>query len=276
MTTEHATSHMPEGNTDISPAGADPSHVDGGSAESERRPMRRLLLVAPGRNARSDVVQYLLRKGFAVSTATRAETVLTLTHHSTGYDLLLLDLTDQPDAARLLGKLQSARPDAGCLLIISRADLEERRGVEWSADDFIVEPFSLRELELRVEAVLRRRGAASHPSRASVVIGGLTIDFRVRSCYRDGKQVGLTSREFDLLACLVRNRGRTVSREALVERVWKTPQAISLRTIDRYITTIRRKIEDDPASPVYLQTIYGEGYRFIADGRASPEASGRP
>lgn len=247
---------------------AAPAPPDASSSEDaspRRPPMQRVLVVTSDQDARSTLVQHLLRKGFAVSTAARSETIRTLTRHSTGYDVVLLDLAERSEADSLLRQMQSMRAEAALLIIVNRSQITgERSGRVLDAADFIVDPFPLCELDLRVAAALQRNGTASNSPWRKQCAGELTLDGRTRSCYRRGRRVGLTSREFDLLNALFHHRGCTVSRKQLIEHVWGTPEAVSSRTIDRYVTTIRRKIEEDPSAPVYLQTVYGEGYRFVA------------
>ena len=224
---------------------------------------QRLFIVSDNEERREKLLRHLLRDGFAASTATRSRTALNTLDSSTRCDLLLVDLTNSSQCHRVLSRAPSALPDAAILVLVDPVYLQcEQAGQSMSADDFIVAPFSPHELSRRIEALLHQSGQASHVH----TVRDLMLDLRTRSCYRDGQCVALTAREFDVLDHLFEHRGQALSREALIEGVWGTSEAISPRTIDRHVASIRRKIEKDASAPVYLQTVYGEGYRFTPTG----------
>lgn len=233
------------------------SYMVGGSAE------RQVLIVSGHSGTRSKLHRYLLRHGLA-TTAISPDQI----HHSVDrepfrFGLILLDLTGAADDHEAFGQVQSMRTGASTMVILDGSSLSTtQEGAERGADDFIVQPFSMAELSTRVDVLLAGVASPAEPNQHAA--GNLTFDLDTRSCYRDGQCVGLTAREFDLLEYLVRRRGDTVSRARLATEVWGGEQAIASRTIDRHVTTIRRKIEDDPSIPVHLQTVYGEGYRFMA------------
>lgn len=222
-----------------------------------------MLIISDDHDTRSKLLKRFLRSGFVVSTTTRSKPASSLVNPSADFDLLLLDLAGAACNGHVLGEVQAALPDATTLVLIEQADLErDTSPIQWDADDFIVRPFSVSELCVRIETVLQRNELYT-ASRRQCTVQDITLDLSTRTCYRDGTCVALTAREFDLLDYLFRHRGCAVSRETLAENVWGAQEAIALRTIDRHVTAIRQKIEDDPSSPVYLQTVYGEGYRFM-------------
>ena len=220
---------------------------------------QRLLVVSDNEERRAKLLRHLLRDGFAASTATRSRTASNTLDSSTRCDLLLVDLTNSSQCHRVISRASSVLPDVAILVLVDPVYLQrEQAEPSMPADDFIVAPFSPHELSRRIKALLHQSGQTPYVH----TIRDLTLDRRTRSCYRDGQCLALTAREFDVLDHLFEHRGRALSREALIEGVWGTSEAISPRTIDRHVVSIRRKIEEDSSAPVYLQTVYGEGYRF--------------
>jgi DNA-binding response OmpR family regulator len=152
-------------------------------------------------------------------------------------------------------------------MLTARAEETDRLiGLELGADDYIVKPFSPRELVARVRAVLRRaRGAVREP--AVIRAGSLEIDVEGRSVRRDGESVALTRSEFNLLAILAQNPGQVLSREQLLERIHGVAYDGFDRSVDSHIKGLRRKLEADPLAPQYILTVYGVGYKFAEADR---------
>jgi DNA-binding response OmpR family regulator len=142
-------------------------------------------------------------------------------------------------------------------------------GLELGADDYVVKPFSVAEVVARIRAVLRR----VRPDTAAggeVTIGELRIDVPARRVWRGEREVELTRREFDLLARLVQDAGRVVTREALMSDVWDMNWFGSTKTLDVHIAWLRRKLGDDPARPTYIHTVRGVGFRLAQPAEVSP------
>jgi DNA-binding response OmpR family regulator len=138
-------------------------------------------------------------------------------------------------------------------------------GLELGADDYVVKPYSLRELLSRVRSLLRRAygDLAIGPGGGRVVFGEIQVDRERLQVHRQGRQVELTPTEFRLLSYLVDHPGRPISREALIEAVWGYDSSVgSGRTVDVHIRHLRKKLEDDPATPRWLVTVRGIGYKF--------------
>ncbi len=152
-----------------------------------------------------------------------------------------------------------ARSEVPVLMLTARDEEADRvAGLELGADDYVTKPFSPRELAARVKAILRRAGGAG---RADVLsLGGVTLDRAGREVLVDGRPVELTTREFDLLACLLEHAGVVLTREVLLERVWGVGYAAETRTVDVHVAQLRRKL----GRPGLIRTVRGLGYKAAA------------
>jgi two-component system, OmpR family, response regulator RegX3 len=190
-------------------------------------------------------------------------------------DLMLLDvmLSDGSglDVCREVRR-HSAMP---IIMLTARGDETDRVvGLELGADDYVVKPFSARELVARIRAVLRRvpavapapGGGAAPAAEPAVELGGVLVDTAMRRATLGGSEIALTRREFDLLALLVRNAGTVLTRERLMDEVWDTNWFGSTKTLDLHVSSLRRKLGDDAVEPRYLHTVRGVGFRFAAPG----------
>jgi two-component system alkaline phosphatase synthesis response regulator PhoP len=205
------------------------------------------------------VRDYLERAGFAVSTARDGNEAL-MRAHSERPDLIVLDLglpgLDGLEVTRRL------RRDSGVPIIMLTARHEETDkvvGLELGADDYVTKPFSPRELEARVRAVLRRQAA---PDAELLRAGELTLDVPRLRTEVSGRPVQLTATEFQLLTALARQPDRVFTRAQLLDAVHGVAFESYERAIDAHVKNIRRKIEPDPRTPRYLLTVYGVGYRL--------------
>ena len=204
---------------------------------------------------------YLERSGFRVLMADDGELALALAHRERP-DLVVLDLNlpgmDGLDVCRAL------RRDSAVPIIMLTARVEETDrliGLELGADDYIVKPFSTRELVARVRAVLRRvRGGVRTPGL--IRVGDVEIDLHGHRVTRAGKPVRLTRTEFNLLATLAQHPGQTFTRGQLLGRVHGVAYEGYDRSIDAHVKNLRRKLEANPVEPRYVLTVYGVGYKF--------------
>jgi DNA-binding response OmpR family regulator len=208
------------------------------------------------------VRDYLERAGFDVIVARDGETALTLARVEQP-DLIVLDLmlpgVDGLDVCRRL-RQASAVP---IIMLTARVEEADRIvGLELGADDYITKPFSPRELVARVRATLRRANGQMGPATI-LRAGDLELDTASLTAIVAGQPVDLTPTEFQLLAALVRQPGRILSREQLLEAVHGVAFDGYDRSVDSHVKNIRRKIEPDPRKPRYIQTVYGMGYRFM-------------
>ena len=148
------------------------------------------------------------------------------------------------------------------MLTAKTEDMDKLLGFEHGADDYLTKPFNILELKARVRALLRRSGKKSQDSR--VTRGHIMIDASSRNAYRDGVQVELTAKEFDLVELLIRNPNRVYSRENLLDTIWGDDYRSDIRTVDVHIRRIREKLEDNLAEPRHIMTKWGVGYYFKA------------
>jgi DNA-binding response OmpR family regulator len=183
-------------------------------------------------------------------------------------DLLLLDLVlPAGDGFDILAKLREVRPLLSVIILTARGEETDRiRGLLSGADDYVVKPFSVRELLARVEAVLRRTPLRPVSINTIEIPGGL-LDFERREVrLTDGQREALSERESELLLYLARNAGRAISRDELLAHVWRlSPRGIHTRTIDMHIARLREKLRDNSEVPVTLLTVRGQGYMFQAN-----------
>jgi DNA-binding response OmpR family regulator len=184
-------------------------------------------------------------------------------------DLLVLDLVlPDRDGLSVLQAIRAARSPLPVIVLTARGAEEDRvRGLGLGADDYVVKPFSIKELLARIEAVLRRAPARPPAVRRLVFAGGLADLERHEVRFDDGGCCDLSEREQQLLLYLACHAGRTVSRDELLARVWGlNPAGITTRTIDMHVARLREKLKDDPASPQILRTVRGQGYMLAIQG----------
>lgn len=153
--------------------------------------------------------------------------------------------------------------EVSIIILSARQDEIDRiAGLELGADDYITKPFSLGELLARVRVLLRRAERQPAVEREIVEVGAFRIDTGSRRVWVSQAEITLAQKAYDLLLCLIRNRGIALSRELLLERVWGQDFAGDHRTVDVHIRWLREKVERDPGQPLYIQTVRGVGYRF--------------
>ena len=225
---------------------------------------QRILIVDDERKLVQGLAGYFQQAGFETLTAYDGRTALAIARRDQP-DLIVLDLMlpelDGMEVCRQIRRFS----DVPIMMLTARVEETDRLiGLEIGADDYITKPFSPREVVARARAVLRRASGALGP--ANVLRGGdITLDVERRTVQVAGRPVDLTPTEFELLAALMRNPGRPLSRSQLLDATQGDAYAGYERTIDAHIKNLRRKIEADPANPRYILTVFGVGYKF-ADG----------
>jgi len=215
-------------------------------------------------------------------------------HTEDGLQGLALARSDQPDVALLDVMLprmdgftlcRTLRQESTLPILMLTArhqEMERVMGLELGADDYVVKPFSFRELLARIRAVLRRRQldrSALSPnelpaSSDRLVVGEIALDRTAREVWRSGQLLHLTHREYNLLRVLMEHVGEALPRQELLDQVWGEDWIGDPRTLDVHIRWLREKIEDDPSAARYIQTVRGHGYRFVEPLGAPPSAPG--
>ncbi|MFK4149217.1 response regulator transcription factor [Streptomyces sp. NPDC004065] len=245
----------------------EPEHA--GPADRPAHPAARVLVVDDDPTVAEVVAGYLDRAGHVVDRAGDGPTALARAA-ANWPDLVVLDLMlPGMDGLEVCRRMRGHGP-VPVIMLTARGDEDDRvLGLEVGADDYVTKPFSPRELVLRVESVLRRSRPATAPQ--PLAAAGLSIDPAARRATRDGAELALTLREFDLLAFFLRHPGRAFTREDLMREVWGWDFG-DLSTVTVHVRRLRGKVEDDPARPRLIQTVWGVGYRFDPAGRQPREA----
>jgi DNA-binding response OmpR family regulator len=211
---------------------------------------------------REVVCSYLQREGYRTLEAGDGPTARALLEQSTPA-LVVLDLmlpgTDGLELCRWI----RGRSELPLIMLTARGEEADRIvGLELGADDYVTKPFSPRELVARVRSVLRRASPVGAGGE-QLTVGDLTIDQCTHEVTKGDRELRLTAKEFDLLWFLARHRRQVFSRDQLMDRVWGYTSALDTGTVTVHVRRLREKIEDDPAHPRHLQTVWGVGYRFV-------------
>lgn len=182
------------------------------------------------------------------------------------YDLIILDLMlPEIDGLTVCRKI---REESNVPIIMLTAKSEGRDkliGFEYGADDYVTKPFDILELKARIRVILRRSGKVSATSEDCIEIGEIKADLLQRTVYAGKEAVDLTAKEFDMLATLMRSKGKIFSREKLLSEVWGKDFPADIRTVDVHVRRLREKLEKDDANPEYILTKWGVGYYFKAE-----------
>ncbi|GBC87866.1 Sensory transduction protein regX3 [bacterium HR12] len=236
----------------------------------------RILLVEDEETISEPLAGHLAREGFQV------EVVPTLAQARSALerempDLILLDLMLPDGDGRDLAKEIRRSSDVPIVMLTARGEEIDRvLGLELGADDYVVKPFSARELSARIRAILRR--GRSPERRSPIQIGDISLDPGARTVTKAGEPIELTPREFDLLHLLMANAGRVVRREEIMDEVWDPHWFGPTKTLDVHISWLRRKLGDDAHEPRYIATVRGVGFRFLVpegtEGPGEPTGSG--
>jgi DNA-binding response OmpR family regulator len=224
---------------------------------------RRILLVEDEDSITAPLSEALSREGFDTSVAGTAAAALELATRERP-DLVLLDVM-LPDGSGFDVARELRRGSRVPIIMLTARGEEADRvaGLELGADDYVVKPFSARELVARVRAVLRRAAEATEPRvEGAIEIGEVRLDANRRSAALGADELELSRKEFDLLRLLMENAGSVVTRERLIDEVWDTNWFGSTKTLDVHVSGLRRKLGDDSADPRYIHTVRGVGFRF--------------
>jgi two-component system alkaline phosphatase synthesis response regulator PhoP len=226
--------------------------------------MARVLIVDDDPAILEILTAYLLPEGHEVTQATDGHRAAPLLHQA---DLAILDwMLPGQSGPELVREARRTGLELPILMLTARSEEEDKlRGLEDGVDDYVVKPFSPREVVARVRALLRRAGV-----REVVVSGGLRLELRTRRASLKGAPLDLSKLEYDLLTTFAQHPGLVWTRERLLERVWGSDFPSTARVVDVHITGLRRKLGDDADQPRYIETVRGVGYRFRDDEQDGP------
>lgn len=227
-----------------------------------------ILIVEDEAAIRDGLVDVLVYHGYEVATAATGPEGLDRAL-SGRYDLILLDIMlPGLDGYAICERIRAEDRDQPIIMLTAKSgDDEIVQGLKLGADDYVAKPFSIQQLVLRIEAVLRRSQAGMQQAR-EIRLGDLLIDTETLSGLNGETTVQFTRREMDVLSYLARHNDRPISREELLLKVWGYGKNLDIetRTVDIHIAKLRRKIEVDPKAPQFLTTVRGAGYRLLVGG----------
>ncbi|MFA5243382.1 MAG: response regulator [Sulfuricella sp.] len=232
-----------------------------------------ILVVDDDPGLRELLQQYLTEQGYEVA-AVNDGTAMELHLAQQPADLVILDLMlPGEDGLTLARKLRAQGAQPIIMLSARGEDIDRIIGLEVGADDYLAKPFNPRELLARIRAVLRRKEGikpeAEEPASGIFSFGPYRLDVNAHQLALNEEEVALTSGEFNLLRIFVEHPNRVLSRDLLMDLIKGYERTPFDRSIDVRVTRLRRKIEEDPAAPVYIRTVWGEGYLFSPQGKAS-------
>jgi two-component system response regulator RegX3 len=227
---------------------------------------RRILLVEDEESIAEPLAAALEREGFA---AVRAGSVAEAMEafHSRPPELILLDvMLPDGDGRDVLRQIRSMSRVPVIMLTARGEELDRIVGLELGADDYVAKPFSSGELVARIRAVLRRTATPAPSGEQALEVGEVKLNLDTREVTKDGQPVSLTLKEFELLRMLMEQAGRVVRRVELMDEVWDPNWFGPTKTLDVHVSSLRKKLGDDPSTPRYIHTARGVGFRF-----ATPE-----
>lgn len=231
--------------------------------------MPRILFVEDESEVLDTLLKFFAREGYEAHGARTGPDAIDLAGRFPP-DVAVLDVMlhegpagpDAMDGYEIVRVLRESGFDRPVIFLTARSSEQDKLvGFELGADDYVTKPFSLLELKARVEACLRRAGGA----RTVFRFGETTVDLDRYTITRPDRTERLSNRERDLLHFFIENRGRILSREELLRRVWGYKAGIATRTVDTHVLTVRKKLGDDAAQPRFIETLHGVGYQFIAN-----------
>ena len=227
--------------------------------------MSSILLIEDNRDYAATLRANLEREGYEVAVAATGVDGLEVAKRLSP-DLIILDLMlPTMNGFTVLQRLRDEGREAPVLIMTALGTEEEKlRGFGLGADDYVVKPCGLLEILARVRALLKRASGSATGPRIEAQVGDLTVDFAARVVRRGGAEITLRPKEFDLLAALIRHRGRVVSRADLLREVWGYAAGTESRTVETHLAALRERLGDDPQSPRYIVTVRRAGYRLEA------------
>ena len=228
--------------------------------------MRKILIIEDEEIIRMALVDDFLHEGYQVEYATNGKEGFEKGMDSS-VDLIILDIMlPELNGFEVCQKLRGNGINTPIIMLTAKGQEVDRIvGLELGADDYITKPFSPRELQARVRAIFRRTENIIGDVEGNIFeFKHIKVDFLQYECYKNGKLINLTKHEFNLLKHLIKNKGRVIQRDELLEEVWGDDVFVSSRTIDTHMANLRKKIEVDSSDPKIIKSIRGVGYKFMS------------
>ena len=244
---------------------ASPATALPGPMTDPAAPAARILLVEDNEELAAGIRHNLSLEGYRVEWAEDGPAGLEAARRAPP-DLIILDIMlPGMDGFQVLRSLRDLGSDVPVLILTARGEESDKvRGFRLDADQYVTKPFGLLELLERVRALLRRRARAREAGRGASVVrfGDVVVDIAARRVTKGGEIVTLTPRAYDLLLAFLTHEGRVLTRQQLLTDVWGYLASVVTRTVDSHVSELRQKIEDDPAAPRHIHTVWKVGYRF--------------
>jgi len=202
-------------------------------------------------------------EGYTVLTETNGKNGLELAR-SKNADLLLLDIMlPGINGFEICRKLKKEKPEFPIIMITARgSEMDKVSGLDTGADDYVTKPFSIPELMARIRAILRRFDRPGNNAPEHYKFGNVALDFKEYRAFKDGDEIQLSAKEFEIMKYFIAREGEAVHRHDLLNEVWGFEAMPTTRTVDNFILDLRKKLEDDPSHPRYIESVRGVGYRF--------------
>ncbi|MBO5986411.1 MAG: response regulator transcription factor [Lachnospiraceae bacterium] len=227
---------------------------------------RRVLVVDDEKLIVKGIKFSLEQDGFVVDCAFDGEEALEYARNNP-YDIVLLDvMLPKIGGFEVCQQIREFSSVPVIMLTARGEDMDKILGLEYGADDYVTKPFNILEVKARIKAILRRtENKSAEASQEKVLeVGGMRLDCEGRRAYVEGKEIGLTAKEFEVLELLMLNQGKVYDRESLLKLIWGTDYPGDVRTVDVHVRRLREKIEANPSEPHYVKTKWGIGYYFQA------------
>jgi len=228
--------------------------------------MRKILIIEDEEIIRMALVDDFKHEGYQVDYAINGKEGYEKSTDAS-VDLIILDIMlPELNGFEVCKKLRMDGIDTPIIMLTAKGqEIDRVVGLELGADDYVTKPFSPRELQARVRAIFRRtEKIIGDVEKSTFEINHIKVDFLQFECYKNGELINLTKHEFDLLKYLIKNRGRVIKREELLDEVWGDDVIVSSRTIDTHMANLRRKVEEDSSNPKIIKSIRGVGYKIAA------------
>lgn len=228
--------------------------------------MTRILIIEDERAIRIALEDDFIAEGYQVDSANTGPVGLQKGSEQ-NYDIILLDIMlPEMDGFEVLKELRKRNVQTPIIMLTAKnLEIDKILGLEFGADDYVTKPFSPRELQARVKALLRRVNIKPGlSSETKFSFGRISVDFQKYECFKGDENILLTTLEFDLLKFLINHKGEVVNRDLIMDEVWGTEVLVASRTVDTHILNLRKKIEDNPAQPKWIIGVRGRGYKFLS------------